>query len=154
MAYHPSVDALWKRYRANNPNAPEDPPAVFHFCDNEADANACAELVRLGIKRATAPCLPELQLASEPVPQVGDLAVITQWSGHAIAIIRTSAVDIKRFADVDSVFAEREGEGDKSLECWRKAHEEYYKRVLSGTEYQFSDDLMIACESFETVMCA
>lgn len=122
---------------------------MFHFCDNEADADLCAELVLAGRKRATAPCLAELELAGEAIPRPGDLAVVTNWAGEAQAIIRTSAVEIKRFADVDEDFARAEGEGDGTLAWWREAHRAYYQRVLAGSGHAAGDDLEIVCEHFE-----
>ena len=50
----PSARALWDRYRALHPDAPEQPYESFHFCDNQQDADICADLVVRGIKRATA----------------------------------------------------------------------------------------------------
>ena len=145
------IETFWARYRQVNLQAPQEPPVAFPFCDNEADAEICAELVLKGQKRATAACLAELELAGEKVPEPGDFAIVTRWSGEPVAVIRTRSVAIERFADVTEAFAKEEGEGDLTLAWWREAHEAYYKRVLAGTEYQFSDDLLIACERFEKV---
>lgn len=72
------VSEFWARYRAVHPDAPARPKAVFHFCDNQADADICADLVR-----ATASSLAELALAGDPVPRAGDLSVVTDWFGAA-----------------------------------------------------------------------
>jgi len=150
----PSVPRLWRRYREIAPSAPADLPVVFHFCDNQRDADTCANLVVAGRKRATASSLVELELAKLPVPDAGDYAVITDWSGEARAVIRTTSVDIRRFGDVDEAFARDEGEGDLTLEWWRAAHRAYYERVLANSGHRVDDDLQIACERFEVVMQA
>ena len=149
---NPSVEQLWHRYRRSNPAAPAAVPLSFHFCDNQQDADLCAELVVAGRKRATATSLAELEISGDPLPQPGDYAVITDWAGNARAIIRTTSVEIRRFADVDESFAAKEGEGDLTLEWWRAAHHAYYKRVLAGTPYPVDDNLKIACEEFELVL--
>lgn len=149
-----SVQVLWARYRRLHPDAPVQPRAVFHFCDNAEDADLCAALVRAGRKRATASCLAELALAGEAVPLVDDVSVVTDWAGQAQAVIRTHAVDLCRFADVDDAFALAEGEGDGSLAWWRQAHRAYYRRVLKDSGHRIDDDLMIACERFEVVLLA
>jgi len=151
---HPSVQKLWARYRAENSDAQEGLPPIFHFCDNQADADICAQLVREGTKRATACSLAELELESSPIPQADDLAIVTNWDGEAQAVIRTQSVDLRPFKDVDEDFAATEGEGDKSLAFWREVHEAYYRRVLAGSAYEFSEDLMIACERFEVALLA
>lgn len=151
---HPSVSLLWQRYREANPSAPVEAQAVYHFCDNQEDADACADLVVAGQKCATASSLAELELAELPLPEAGDYTVITGWNGEARAVIRTTSVDIRRFGDVDADFARTEGEGDLTLEWWRTAHRSYYERVLAGSSYAVDDDLLIACERFEVVMQA
>lgn len=151
---HASSPALWQRYRELDPTAPAEVSAVYHFCDNQEDADTCADLVVAGRKRATASSLAELAGAGVPLPQAGDYSIITGWSGEARAVIRTTSVDICKFADVDADFARDEGEGDLTLEWWRAAHQAYYKRVLAGSDTPVDDDLLIACERFEVVLQA
>lgn len=142
---HPSVRQLWMRYREQVRTAPADVPAVFHFCDNQEDADVCAALVAAGRKRATATSVAELQLAGIPMPEAGDYAVVTSWAGEAKAIIRTCAIEIRRFGDIDEAFALEEGEGDLTLAWWRAAHLAYYRRVLAGSGVVVDDDLEIVC---------
>ncbi len=147
----PSVEKLWRRYRGIDPTVPADVPISFHFCDNQEDADLCAELVVAGRKRATATSVAELEIGGDPVPQPGGYAIITDWAGEARAIIRTTSVEIRRFGDIDESFAAKEGEGDLTLEWWRAAHHAYYQRVLAGSSYPVDDNLKIACEEFELV---
>lgn len=154
MSENASVEVLWARFARENPAAPDRPNAVFHFCDNREDANLCADLVRRGVKRATASSLAELELAGDPAPRPGDLNVITDWTGAAQAVVRVTSVQLRRLGDVDEAFARDEGEGDGSLAWWREAHDAYYRRVLAGTGHAVNEDLMICCERFAVVMLA
>jgi uncharacterized protein YhfF len=147
-----SVEELWSAYRRLDPAAPEEPPTAFHFCDNREDADTCARLVAAGRKRATAASLAELEAAGDPLPGPGDLAVVTDWAGEAVAVIRTVRVTIVPFGEVTEDFARSEGEGDLSLAWWREAHRAYYIRVLEGTGHRFAEDMPIACETFEVVL--
>jgi uncharacterized protein YhfF len=149
-----SVARLWDRYRAINPDAPVEAPGSFHFCDNQVDADLCAGLVASGRKRATAPSVAELELAGEPMPRVGDYAIVTDWAGAAVAIIRTVSVETKRFGEIDEEFARSEGEGDLSLEWWRTAHQRYYESVLAGSQVTVDADLEIVCQRFTLVLAA
>jgi len=148
---HPSIGQLWASYRAVNADAPVEPPAAFHFCDNRQDADLCLALVLMGAKRATASSLAELRLAGVPTPQPGEFSIVTDWAGEARAIIRTCSVEITRFSEVDEEFARAEGEGDGTLAWWREAHRAYYERVLAGSGHLVDDDLEIACERFKLV---
>lgn len=149
-----SINQLWDRYRALNPTAPVEIPISFHFCDNQEDADICAELVWSGKKRATAPSVAELELAGDPIPRIGDLAIVTNWAGDAVAIIRTVSVTIKSFGDIDDEFARAEAEGDLTLEWWRAARQSYYENVLTGSRYKVDDNLQIVCEHFELALRA
>lgn len=149
-----SAQQFWQRFRAAHPDAPPEAPAIFHFCDNAVDADSCAALVLEGRKTATAPALAELRLAGECPPKAGDLAIVTNWAGEPKAAIRTSSVEIRRFADVDEPFAQAEGEGDGTLAWWRTAHRAYYERVLAGSGEVVDDDLQIVCERFSVLFAA
>ncbi|PBN41455.1 MULTISPECIES: ASCH domain-containing protein [unclassified Sphingobium] len=149
-----TVVQLWDRYRASNPKARAETPISFHFCDNQEDADLCAALVVRGQKRATAPSVAELELAGDPVPRVGDYSIVTDWAGHAVAVIQTVSVEIRRFGEIDEEFARAEGEGDLTLEWWRTAHQSYYENVLAGSRHKVNADLEIVCERFEVVMNA
>jgi uncharacterized protein YhfF len=59
-------------------------------------------------------------------------------------VLRTVKLVQSRFCDVSPEFARKEGEGDRSLDWWRDAHENYFRR--SG---EFSPEMMLWCEDFE-----
>lgn len=149
-----SAAQLWGRYREINRDVHAHAPAGFHFCDNREDADLCAALVVAGKKRATATSIAELQVAGDAIPQVGAFAIVTDWAGNAVAVIRTTSVEIRRFSEVDEAFALAEGEGDLTLEWWRTAHQAYYERALAGSGHAVNADLEIVCERFELVFRA
>jgi|GEM_PF-2082915 len=80
-----SPEELWALCLAVRPDVvgPEAAYWAWHFCDNQADADELAELVVAGFKRATAGALWSYEAEDEPLPQIGDLSVITDWSGAA-----------------------------------------------------------------------
>lgn len=133
------------------PGELDRPYSSWHFCDNERDADECAELAANGHKRATAPSLWGLLHAGEPLPRVGDLHVITNWAGVARCIIRITDFEILPLNLIDESHARAEGEGDGSLAWWRKAHWDYYQRELEGSGYQPQADMPIVFQRFECV---
>ncbi|MBT8301129.1 MAG: ASCH domain-containing protein [Maribacter sp.] len=126
-------------------------PKTVHFCDNEKDANECAKLIKKGIKRTTSHSLLGLQYRKEPLPKVGDFTVVTNWEGKAQCIVRTTAVKFKPFFSIDAEYAKLEGEGDKSLDYWKKTHWEYYERELAPFNRVPRESMIIVCEEFEKV---
>lgn len=122
---------------------------AFHFDDNEASANDLAALVMSGRKRATAALLWAHEHESKPVPKPGDLSIVTDYAGGPVCIIETRRVDIVPFQQVSAEFAATEGEGDASLEYWRRVHEDYFGRECKRIGRQFSARMPVVCERFE-----
>lgn len=153
MNESPTVKEMWKRY-LDSLNAVDKETFCYeawHFCDNQADADELAELVKAGTKRATASLLESYQAEQEPVPRIGDYSVIINWAGEAQCIIRTTSVDFVSFEKVSEEFAAIEGEGDKSLAYWRKAHWPYFSREMEAMGKKASENMIVVCEEFEVV---
>lgn len=131
--------------------ANEEAPQVGYFGDNQKDANILADLVCKDIKKATSHSLLGLQLRNEKLPKIDDFFVVTDWSGKAKCIIRTTSVKLIPFFAIHSEHARLEGEGDKSLEYWKKAHWEYYTRELAEFERTPRESMIIVFERFEKV---
>ncbi|WP_298793192.1 ASCH domain-containing protein [uncultured Allomuricauda sp.] len=131
--------------------ASEDAPKVIHFCDNQKDADDCVNLVCKDVKRATSHSLLGMQNRNEPMPKIGDFAVVTDWSGKAKCVIRTTSVKLVPYFAVNSDHARKEGEGDKSLEYWKKTHWDYYTRELSEFNRIPRESMIVVFEEFEKV---
>ena len=144
-------EAMWRSYheKIGVMNPPELRADIF--CDNEQDANELAQLVLKGVKRATACALWSIEKERAPIPQVGDLWVVKDWSGRAICITKTSKVTIVPFNEVSEEQAYREGEGDKSLRYWREAHKAFYEREFFELGLAFSETMPIVFEEFNVV---
>ncbi|HEA20445.1 MAG TPA: ASCH domain-containing protein [Pricia antarctica] len=147
-----SARALWGDYLDKHlEHAFAGTPLVDYFCNNEQDANECAALVKRGVKRATSHSLLSLQYRKQPLPKIGDFIVVTDWEGQAQCIVRTTKVTLKPFFAIDSEYAQREGEGDKSLGYWKKVHWEYYKKELENFDRIPTESMIIICQEFEMV---
>ena len=124
---------------------------VFHFDDNENDANELAALVLSGNKAATASLLCEYDDDQKRAPAPGDLSIVTDWAGSPLCVIETTAVEVTAFEDVDEDFAAAEGEGDGSLRHWRAAHEAYFGRVCERLGREPSTRMEVVCERFRVI---
>ncbi len=119
--------------------------ASFKFGDG---ASLCALLIRLvreGKKTATCGALHDFTEGDEEMPVEGRCDIALNWDGTPALVIRTVAVNIKRFCDVDEEFALLEGEND-SLAGWRSDHQAYFER--NGG---FDEEMLLVCERFEVV---
>lgn len=151
---HESVKQMWRAYLESIGRNDEDPNMKYeawHFCDNEKDADELAELASQGVKRATTGLYFLYELEKEALPEVGNLNVVTDWNGIARCIIKTIKVMVLPFRDVPEEFAYTEGEGDKSLDYWRRVHVDAFSRYMKPLNMEFNEDMQVVCEEFEVV---
>ncbi len=138
---------LWNKYIQDN---------NFVDCEYEAwafgvDADQLAHLVAIGEKTATASAYPLYEIENEPLPSVGEYSVILDSKDEAVCVIQTKKVFVVPFDEVSEEQAYKEGEGDKSLDYWRKVHEEFFTECLSEAGLEFTSDMKVVCEEFEVV---
>ena len=113
----------------------------FSFGDSPELADELAELVLAGKKRATCWAANE-----GPKTHVGQRWVVRDGSGVPVAVIETIELAQRCFDEVDAAFAFEEGEGDRTLASWGRAHRNYFGR--QGT---FAPDMLLYCERFRLV---
>ena len=114
-------------------------------------ADKLAALVKAGIKTATCSAYDLYEAEGEDLPQPGETSVILDSADEAVCIIRTTRVYVVPFDEVAAEHAFREGEGDRSLEYWRKVHEEFLTDELSSVNLKFNENIKVVCEEFEVV---
>ena len=145
-----AVARMWRAYiEATGTDA--ELAGSFAFGDSSELADDLAELVLHGPKRATAGLLLDCELGGEPLPRTGDLSVVLGGDGRPICVIRTTEVRVKPLHEADAAFAWDEGEGDRSLEWWRRAHDAYFTRRCQELGVSFSEELEVVFERFELV---
>lgn len=148
------VEAFWQAYLDSLPEGTAPPSRTYeawYFGDSEAMANELGDLVRRGIKTATASLLWEYEAEGEAPPQVGDLSIITTFDGEPLCLIETTEVEIKPFNEVDAQFAYDEGEGDRSLAYWRQGHWSFFTKYCQILGRQPRQDMPVVCERFRVV---
>ena len=117
-------------------------------------ANELGQLVLKGTKTATCSTLWEWQAEAEPLPTVGIHTIVLDGDGQPLCIIQTTEVTIRAFNEVDAQFADEEGEGDRTLESWRRGHWQYFARVLPHIGKAPTRDMPLVCERFLVVFPA
>ena len=122
-----------------------------YFCADEKSANICSELVRMGKKTATCSMKYWYESGQVPMPKVGHLHVVTDWEGAPSSIIQVTEVEEASFSAVSAGFAHAEGEGDRTLEWWRKAHWAYFSGECAGIGIEPSENMVLILERFRLV---
>ena len=82
---------------------------------------------------------------------MGDFHIILDSEENAVCITRTTKVYVTTFDAVSEEHAFKEGEGNRSLEYWRKVHKKYFADELKAINRQFNERIELGCEEFEVV---
>lgn len=120
-------------------------PEAFQFGDSPEMADELAALVLTGRKTATT------SWPLDPSITEGTLNIVLDGRGDPAALIRTVKVEHVPFLEVAEDFAAAEGEGDLSLEHWRREHRAFFTRVAPSYGREFTDAELVQCEAFEVV---
>lgn len=142
-----TAEALWKVYITENSLADGEYDARAFG----VDADALARLVAAGEKTATASAYPLYAADGEELPKVGEHSVILDAKDNAVCVVRTEKVTVVPFDEVTQEHAFKEGEGDKSLSCWRQVHEEVFTQWMEEAGLKFTHDMPVVCEEFSVV---
>lgn len=148
------IEAYLKRFWETLPaDSPLQGQAIeaYHFCADQSSADRCAELVLMGEKRATASLLWSYQAEEEQIPEVGQISVITNWAGEPQCVIEVTAVSVLPFGEVPAEFAREEGEGDKTLDFWRKVHWEAFSRECGEIGCEPLPEMPVVLERFKVL---
>ena len=151
MTHADSVKKMWQEYHETLGFSTPSEPVVDSFSDNEKEATELAFLVDQGIKRATASALWSIDKTGAQIPKIGGIFLVVDGSGEAVCIVKTTKVSIIPFDEISKDNAFREGEGDRSLEYWRRVHIDFYKREFARLDLIFDEAMPIVFEEFEKV---
>lgn len=111
------------------------------FGDTEQQADELVKLVLDGVKTATCS-----NLDGEGIPQPGDVFVVVDGKNEPVCAIELTKVDMSTYEQVGAAHALAEGEGDRSLDYWRKEHKRFFE------EYElFSPDMTLVLMHFKVI---
>jgi uncharacterized protein YhfF len=147
------VREFWERYRGTLPPAERDRHffEAFSFGGTAEGADLLAELVLQGVKTATSELLWSREAIGEPLWKVGDEHVVLDGKGQPVCVIRTTELRILPFDQVDGSFVRDYGEGERSLEWWRRDIWDHYETECRRLGRIATPDMPLICERFEVV---
>jgi uncharacterized protein YhfF len=109
------------------------------------DNDKLVNLVLQGKKKATTSLLNDYDKNS--IPKIGDISIITYDNNTDACVIKNTNVIITEFKNITEELAYLEGEGDNSLEYYRKNHIDYFKTI----DPNFNDNTKVVFEIFEVI---
>jgi len=148
------IEAYWQEFLST---LSEDSP--YHTKSYVAEgwgvgskmADELGTLIVAGTKTATCSALWEWEAEGESPPEAGTVTIVLDGRGEPIGIVETTEVTIRKYNEVDADFARDEGEGDLSLQYWRKAHKNFFSRILPEIGKEFNEEMPLVCERFRLI---
>ena len=152
MQLTPSQHAFWQEYLDRL--APDEHPtgAVIADCPGSPDiADDLIDLYLAGRKTAGSGLLAAYKAEGDPLPQVGDHWLALDARERPRCILRTRRLETHRFDEAPERIAVAEGEGDRSLDHWRRAHAEHFRPHLTAWGIDDLDAAVVVTEFFDLV---
>lgn len=145
-----TAQEIWHTFCIEKNIDEQTPYEAWAFCGGGPFADELAKLVINGIKFGTASTLDEYiyENAQEQIPKVGDYSVILLDSQEAVCVIRDYDVYQRAFKKVSDFHSYSEGEQERTLEAWRRIHQEAFEPGLEQIEKPLTEDSIIICEKF------
>ena len=154
MGEEPAVRDYWTTYLGS---LRPDPPiqdleyTAWAFGNTPEMADDLGDLVKRGVKIATASLAWAYQAEGEPYPEVGDISIILDGRGDPMCIIETTDVEVLAFNAVGEKHAYEEGEGDRSLDYWREVHWAFFAEECNSIGREPAEDMPVVCERFRLI---
>ncbi len=117
---------------------------TWHF---GSDNDELVKLVLSGDKTATTSLYKEYIDEDEPLPKMGDTGILVFDNEKKACITKDTRVIVTEFKNITADLAYLEGEGDKSIEYYKKVHTDIFKKI----DKDFNDDSLVVFEIFEVI---
>lgn len=147
----PSIATVLLKLRALGVVLPPGPVRLDGYGDSEALSEELLELIRQGRKRAGTSLLWAMEAENEHPPHAGDIEVVLDHRNEPAVITRIVQVNVVRYSEVTAEYAAIEGEGDGSLEYWRRAHWAFFSRECNRIGRQPAESMPVVCSVFEVL---
>jgi uncharacterized protein YhfF len=147
----PTVDAVLAELASLGVSVPAGRVRVDGYGDSALLSRELLELIRTGRKRAGTSLLWAAEADGQALPAVGDIEIVLNHLNRPSIITRIVQVEVAPFCDVTADYASVEGEGDGSLEYWRRAHWAFFGRECIRISREPSDSMPVVCSIFEVL---
>lgn len=141
---------FWRDFCQKHRLAENTEVEAFAFGATKEEADELADLVNRRIKTATTSAY-ELYEKDEPLPYAGQWSIILDGADKPVCVIQEKVVEIIPYQQISVEHAYHEGEGDRSYQYWRQAHDEFFEQEYQEEGKKFYPQAPMVCEVFEKV---
>jgi uncharacterized protein YhfF len=130
---------------------PPSPVRVDGYGDTAELSNELTGLIKSGRKRAGTGLLWAYESDGEPIAKAGDIEIVVDHRNRPVLITRIVSSEVIAFNEVSAEYAAIEGEGDGSLEYWRKGHGNFFSRECRRIGREPMQTMPVICNVFEVL---
>ena len=109
------------------------------------------DLIKSGRKRAGTGLLWAYEHDHEPIAKSGDIEIVVDHLNQPALITRIVSSEMVAFNKVSAEYAASEGEGDGSLDYWRKGHWNFFSRECRRIGREPTETMPVICNVFEVL---
>jgi uncharacterized protein YhfF len=147
----PSPPVVLAELAARGIDVPPGPVRVGAYGDSPQLSAELLALIRSGRKRAGTGLLWAMEADNESMPVVGEIEVVVDHRSQPALVTRIASVEVVSYDEVTAEYAAIEGEGDGSLEYWRKAHWAFFSRECQRIGRRPTEAMPVVCSVFEVL---
>ena len=139
------MESLPEGKRPENSQVEASPAGNFEITDELVD------LYLAGKKHAGSSPKEDFLACGDPLPEVGSYWILLDSQKKPRLILKTIDIEENKFADIPDRVIQAEGEGDLSVEYWKKVHSELYAPHIVEWGVKTVDEITVITEYFEIV---
>lgn len=147
----PPVEEVLAKLQKLGVSVPSGAVRVSAYGDSPELSESLLALIRSGQKRAGTSLLWMLEAEGELPPAPGHIDLVVNHLNEPVLVCRITEVRIVPFNQVTAEYAVLEGEGDGSLDYWRKEHWAFFSRECQNIGKQPDQQMMVVCSAFEVI---
>ena len=147
----PPVEAIISELAVRGIALPSGPVRVDGYGDSVELSTELLDLIRSGRKRAGTGLLWAYEHDREPIAKSGDIEVVVDHLNRPALVTRIVSSEMVAFNEVSAEYAATEGEGDGSLEYWRKGHWNFFSRECRRIGREPTETMPVICNVFEVL---
>jgi uncharacterized protein YhfF len=147
----PTVESLVAKLSAYGITLPPGPVHADGYGDSAELSKELLSLIRSGRKRAGTGLLWGYEHDGEHIAKAGDIEIVLDHLGEPALVTRIISSEVVPYCEVTAAYAAIEGEGDGSLEYWRKAHWAFFTRECKRIGREPTESMPVICNVFEVL---
>lgn len=145
--------SFWEDYLALLPfnRRPKEPFVEAAFAGSRESTDALIRLYFQGRKTAGSSLVKDFESAGDPLPKIENYWIILDSQERPQCLVKTLRIEINLFGEIPQAVVQAEGEGDLSVEYWKKVHRIAYLPYIAKWGIDDLDKAEVITEHFEIV---